>query len=48
VPKRFPLRTIILMFLTLAAFVWFYWNMHKAPQRQEVQEVQVVPMGGDR
>lgn len=55
--QRFPPRTIALMFLTLAAFAWFYWrtHQHQAPRRAPptalppaVQEVQVVPMGGDR
>jgi hypothetical protein len=48
--SRFPLRTIILMILTLAAFVWFYWNTHRAPppKVREVHEVQVSPIGGDR
>ena len=50
---RFPLRTILLMFLALAAFVWFYWNMHRPPPRRAqapppFQEVQVTPLGGDR
>jgi hypothetical protein len=34
------------MILALASFVWFYWNMHKAPR---LQQIQVVPAsGGDR
>jgi len=52
--QRFPPRTIALMFLTLAAFAWFYWRTHQrqaprgAPPPPAVQEIQVVPMGGDR
>jgi len=51
VQKRFPLRTLILMVLALASFVWFYWNTHRTPpvrQARPVQEVKVVPFGGDR
>jgi hypothetical protein len=50
VQQRFPLRTLVLMILALASFVWFYWNTHR-PARQpgsQVQDVQVVPAGGDR
>jgi hypothetical protein len=37
------------MFLTLAAFGWFYWNTHRTPPRaQAPAEIQVVPIGGDR
>jgi len=49
---RFPLRTMILMILTLASFVWFYWATHRtaapAPPRHTFQEVQVVPRNGDQ
>jgi len=46
--QRFPLRTIILMSLALAAFVWFYWNTHqpRRGQASQVQDVHVI--GGDR
>lgn len=48
VPQRFPLRTIILMILALASFVWFYWNMHQ-PRRSQASQVQEVHvLGGDR
>jgi hypothetical protein len=39
------------MFLTLAAFVWFYWRTHqvrRAPAPPPFQEIQVMPLGGDR
>jgi len=48
VQQRFPLRTLILMVLALASFVWFYWNTHRSPPARPVQEVEVVPFGGDR
>jgi len=32
-PPRFPLRTLILMVLALAAFAHFYWRTHHVPQR---------------
>jgi len=47
---RFPLRTLLLMVLTLLAFAWFYWNTHRPPRRTpvqvQVQGVELLP-GGD-
>lgn len=28
VPTRFPTRTVVLMVLALASFVWFWWRTH--------------------
>jgi hypothetical protein len=52
VPRRFPLRTIVLMVLTLLTFGWYYWQTHDArrhaqPPPPHAQQVEVVPMGGD-
>lgn len=51
--KQFPARTIILMGLTLASFVWFWLQMHRAQQHPppappaEPLKIQVLTGGGD-
>lgn len=51
--KQFPARTIILMVLTLASFVWFWLQLHRAPRQPppvppaEPLKVQVLAPGGD-
>lgn len=42
----FPKRTIVLMILAMLAFVWMYWQTHRAaPQSVPVkaQPVELVP-----
>jgi hypothetical protein len=41
-PPRFPLRTLILMVLALAAFAHFYWRTHRAPAPQPMPARDVV------
>jgi len=42
--KRFPVRTIVLMILATLAFVWMYWQTHRAaPQSAAPQPVEIVP-----
>lgn len=38
-PPRFPLRTLVLMVLALAASLHFYWRTH----RQQPTRARVVP-----
>ncbi|HMK72796.1 MAG TPA: hypothetical protein VK454_05635 [Myxococcaceae bacterium] len=44
-PPRFPMRTVILMILALAAFAHFYWRTHHppAPARSSPPDVVLHP-----
>lgn len=48
--NRFPNRTIVLMVLALAAFVWFFWKTHQ--RSAEPAPLTVTPIvafdGGSR
>ena len=50
--KRFPARTLVLMLLALASFVWFFVQTHRSPSAAQVggsMVIEVVPLaGGDR
>ena len=39
---RFPKRTVVLMILAMLAFVWMYWQTHRAAP-QSAQPVELVP-----
>ncbi len=47
--SKFPARTIVLMALTLVAFVWFWWQTHvaqeqKAPTYKVVKVISLEPL----
>lgn len=47
--SKFPARTIVLMALTLVAFVWFWWQTHvmqeqKAPTSKVVKVISLEPL----
>jgi hypothetical protein len=50
-PPRFPLRTLLLMVLTLGAFLHFYWRTHRPagpPARDPGAEVRLQATPGNR
>ncbi len=55
-PRRFPLRTLLLMILALFAFAWMWWTTHRphpppsvtGPQLPHAIPVRPIAPGGEQ